>query len=145
MVNNKIALTIDIEDWYHIPSVTGSPFSVYSDVDSFFTTWKKKYDYLTKPTLKVLDIFDRYDVTGTFFIVADVVENYPELIDHITNRDHEIACHGLHHLCYLNPKTKHIIVNENQFEINTKEAKRILEKVTNKKIIGYNYQELISS
>ena len=33
---NTLSITVDIEDWYHIPSVTGSPFSVYKDVNEFF-------------------------------------------------------------------------------------------------------------
>jgi hypothetical protein len=31
-----------------MPSVTGSPFSVYKDVDEFFDKWTgRRYDYLT--------------------------------------------------------------------------------------------------
>ncbi len=37
MNKNFIAVTVDIEDWYHIPSVTGSPFSKFKDVDEFFS------------------------------------------------------------------------------------------------------------
>ena len=33
---NTLSITVDIEDWYNIPSVTGSPFSVYKDVPEFF-------------------------------------------------------------------------------------------------------------
>ena len=46
---NPLLVTIDIEDWYHVPSVCGSPFSVYFDTDDFFSSWLKEYDYLTKP------------------------------------------------------------------------------------------------
>ncbi|MCK4733972.1 MAG: hypothetical protein KAT65_16080, partial [Methanophagales archaeon] len=28
-----LAITVDVEDWYHIPSVTGSPLSVYKDIN----------------------------------------------------------------------------------------------------------------
>ncbi len=62
---NKISITIDIEDWDHIPSVTGSPFSVYTDVDEFFDKWKgRRYNYLSlrKPTKRVLDMLDEFDV-----------------------------------------------------------------------------------
>lgn len=48
-----LAITVDIEDWYHIPSVTGSPFSKFRDVDEFFKKWNQRYDYLTEPTMRV--------------------------------------------------------------------------------------------
>jgi len=98
---NTLSITIDIEDWYHIPSVTGSPFSVYKDVDEFIEKWTGRYDYLSlgKPTKRVLDMLDEYDVTATFFVVADVVEHYPGLVESIVERGHEIGCHGLHHAC----------------------------------------------
>jgi peptidoglycan/xylan/chitin deacetylase (PgdA/CDA1 family) len=96
---NTLSITVDIEDWYHIPSVTGSPFSVYKDIDDFFKKWKGRYDYLTDPTKRVLDMLDEFDIKATFFVVADVVEHYPGLVESIVERGHEIGCHGLHHAC----------------------------------------------
>jgi len=46
---NTLSITVDIEDWYHVPSVTGSPFSVYKDVEEFFEKWEGRYDYLSEP------------------------------------------------------------------------------------------------
>ena len=31
-----LAVTVDIEDWYHVPMVTGSPLARYRTVDDFF-------------------------------------------------------------------------------------------------------------
>ena len=36
---------------------------------------------------------------ATFFVVADVVDHYPGLVESIVERGHEIGCHGLHHAC----------------------------------------------
>ncbi|HJH26796.1 MAG TPA: hypothetical protein C5S37_08505 [Methanophagales archaeon] len=85
---SALSITIDIEDWYHIPSVTGSPFSVYKDVNEFFKRWKGRYDYLTlrEPTKRVLNMLDEYEVTATFFVVADVVDHYPGLVEEIVER-----------------------------------------------------------
>ena len=93
---NTLSITIDIEDWYHIPSVTGSPFSVYKDVPEFFNKWEGRYDYLTDPTRRVLDLLEEFDIKATFFVVADVVDHYPGLVESIAERGHEIGCHGLH-------------------------------------------------
>jgi len=61
MNNHSLSITVDIEDWYHIPSVTGSPFSVYRDAPEFFDKWKGRYDYLSEPTKRVLDLLDEFD------------------------------------------------------------------------------------
>jgi peptidoglycan/xylan/chitin deacetylase (PgdA/CDA1 family) len=82
----RLSITIDIEDWYHIPSVTGSPFSVYKDVNEFFKRWTgRRYDYLTEPTKRVLDMLDEFDFGATFFVVADVVDHYPGLVESIVS------------------------------------------------------------
>ncbi|UGV40613.1 polysaccharide deacetylase family protein [Methanococcoides orientis] len=135
--NSSISITVDIEDWYHIPSVCGSDFSVYKDVDEFFERWGKRYDYLSEPTKKILDILDEFNVTATFFVVADVEEHYPGLIESISKRGHEIGCHGAHHSCGINSKTKEPLMTIKEFEAETLEAKKKLEKASGKEVIGY--------
>jgi peptidoglycan/xylan/chitin deacetylase (PgdA/CDA1 family) len=135
--NNTLAITIDIEDWYHIPSVCGSPFSVYRDTCDFFDTWKERYDYLTQPTRRILDLLSHYGIKATFFVVADVAEHYPGLVESIVSEGHEIACHGLHHSCTIDPKNKKPLMNRETFEKETKLAKNILEKIAGVPVIGY--------
>lgn len=136
-MNNSLSITVDVEDWYHIPSVCGSPFSVYKDVNEFFDQWDSRYDYLSEPTQRVLDLLDRFNTKATFFVVADVVGNYPGLVESIAERGHEIACHGLHHTSTIDSKTKEPLVSVEEFEKNTLEAKNILEKVSGQDVIGY--------
>ena len=136
---SALSITVDIEDWYHVPSVCGSPFSVYKDVEEFFDKWKGRYDYLSlrKPTKRVLDLLDEFDVTATFFVVADVVEHYPGLVELIAERGHEIGCHGLHHACKIYPKTKEPLMSVDKFEERTLKAKRMLERGCREEVIGY--------
>ncbi|MDI6811089.1 MAG: polysaccharide deacetylase family protein [archaeon] len=134
---NTLSITVDIKDWYHIPSVTGSPFSVYRDVPEFFERWNGRYDYLTEPTRRVLDLLDEFDVRATFFVVADVVDHYQGLVEEIVERGHEIACHGLHHACKIDPKTKYPLMSVDEFEERTLKAKEKLESVCKQKVIGY--------
>lgn len=136
-MNGTLCVTFDVEDWYHIPSVCGSPFSVYKDVNDFFKKWNASYDYLTVPTKRMLDLLDEYGVIATFFVVADVASNYPGLIESITDRGHEIACHGLHHECKIDPKTKEPSMNDIEFRTRTLNAKKILEKVSGETVVGY--------
>ncbi|MBP2133115.1 peptidoglycan/xylan/chitin deacetylase (PgdA/CDA1 family) [Methanomicrobium sp. W14] len=134
---NRLFVTVDIEDWYHIPSVCGSPFSVYKDTDEFFREWLGEYDYLTEPTLRVLKFLGKRNIQATFFVVADVVNHYPGLVEKISENGHEIACHGLEHACKIDPKTKKPLFTTEEFEKRTKEAKKLLENASGQKVIGY--------
>jgi peptidoglycan/xylan/chitin deacetylase (PgdA/CDA1 family) len=132
-----LAITIDIEDWYHAPTVTGSPFSTYKDIQEFLWSWEGRYDYLTEPTKRVLQILDDFSIKATFFVVADVTELYPGLVEQISLRGHEIACHGMHHACKIHPKTKKPLMSQGEFEERTAKAKEMLETTSGQGVIGY--------
>ena len=131
------SLTVDVEDWYHIPSVCGSTFSQFRDVDEFFEKWDGRYDYLTNSTERVLKILDQYKIPATFFVVADVIEHYPGLVESIVEHGHEIACHGLHHSCVIDSRTKKPLISPDDFRRVTAKAKGDLERISGEKVIGY--------
>lgn len=131
------SLTVDIEDWYHIPSVCGSNFSQFKNVDEFFEKWDDRYDYLTSPAERVLEILDQHHISATFFVVADVIEHYPGLVESIVDHGHEIACHGLHHSCAIDSGTKDSLISPGEFKKATKKAKKELEKLSGDQVIGY--------
>lgn len=137
MTEGSLAVTVDVEDWYHVPAVTGSSFSTFSDTDEFFDSWDGEYDYLTRPTLRTLDLLDRVGTTATFFVVADVVDNYPGLVEAIVGRGHEIGCHGLHHACAISPDTKAPRFTPNEYEERLTTAKRKLERVSGTSVVGF--------
>ena len=134
---SALAVSVDVEDWYHVPAVTGSSFSAYEDVDSFFEEWTDRYDYLTRPTRRTLDLFDELGITATFFVVADVVENYPGLVEEIANHGHEIECHGLHHACAIDPDTKEPRFTRAEYRERLVEAKRRLEAASGQSVTGF--------
>lgn len=137
MKDNKIALTIDIEDWYHTPAITGSNFSIYPDVPSFMKSWENKYDYLTKPLYYTLDLLNQLKLKSTFFIVADVIDYYPKLVELIARDGHEIGCHGLHHAAKIHTKTKLSKFTPVEFEDRTSMAREKLSKLSGQPIYGY--------
>jgi len=132
-----LAVTVDVEDWYHVPAVTGSPFSRFKDIDDFFRKWKGRYDYLTKPTEEILDLLDDFNIRATFFVVADVTRYYPGLVQEIARHGHEIGCHGLHHACKIHPRTKRPLMSAKEFEQRTLQAKHLLEEASGQEVIGY--------
>ena len=137
MTEGRLAVSVDVEDWYHVPAVTGSSFSEYDDVGEFLSEWNDDYDYLTEPTHRTLDLLDNFGITATFFIVADVVDHYPGLVKSIAERGHEIGCHGLHHECTIDPDTKEPRFSREEYANHLSRAKQKLEDASGKKVSGY--------
>ena len=76
------ALSIDLEEWYHSELVEGRRFS---------------FSQATEATRPVLDLLDRYQTKASFFVVGEVAEQNPGLIQSIFERGHEIGCHTFSH------------------------------------------------
>lgn len=76
------ALAIDTEEWFHSELLGGL---------------RPPFFQAPEATQQVLDLLDRYQIKGTFFIVGEVAERHPELIRLIFEKGHEIGCHGFSH------------------------------------------------
>ena len=82
---NKNLLGIDFEDWYHPELV-------------------KKYlkDGKLEPKVvngleKILELLRKNETSATFFVVGDLLEFKPEILDQILENGHEIGFHTMHH------------------------------------------------
>lgn len=78
-------LGIDFEDWYH-PELIQHHIS------------KKNHT----PTVvngidKILELLRKNDTYATFFIVGELLEFRPELLDKVLQNGHEVAFHTMHH------------------------------------------------
>lgn len=78
-------LGIDFEDWYHPELI-------------------QKYvkDLEHKPTMfkgldKIIDMLRRNDTSATFFVVGELLEKNPEIVDRILENGHEVGFHTMHH------------------------------------------------
>ncbi len=78
------AFTVDLEPW----------MAFYDDVPQKMSLDRGE---LVKGTLWLLDTLDENDILTTFFIQGIVYEWFPDLIDEISSRNHEIAFHGYSH------------------------------------------------
>jgi len=134
---NKIALSIDVEDWYHTPLVTGSPFARFKTTADFFDHWEGDYDMITASTLRILDMLDAFKLRATFFILGDVVLRYKEIVERLRNSAHEIGCHGHDHQIALDPKTKEPLIDADEWLAEVKSSKELLEETFQKQVIGY--------
>ncbi len=136
--NNHIALSFDVEDWYHAAPVTGSSFSIYKSLDDFFFDKEvSKQDCITNETIRIIKILDELNIRATFFIVADVAKRYPLITKALKNSQHEIASHSLNHHSAIDAKTKADLQTRDKWYEEQKEAKKALENIFDKEVIGW--------
>jgi polysaccharide deacetylase family protein (PEP-CTERM system associated) len=83
-----ILMSVDVESWVH-RHVFNVPLSEQT----------KELDggHVLESTKIILELFKKYEVKATFFVLGTVVEWYPELIESIKNDGHEIGIHGYTH------------------------------------------------
>jgi len=79
------ALSVDVEELFH-----GEYIRKYKTADAEYRT--------PKNILSVLNLFKEYKVTATFFIVGEIAEKHPDVIQLIKDGGHEIAFHGWSHI-----------------------------------------------
>jgi peptidoglycan/xylan/chitin deacetylase (PgdA/CDA1 family) len=138
MNSNRIALSFDIEDWYHIASITGSSFSLYKNLDDFLgNSQRAPYDCITGEVLRILDILKDHGIRATFFVVADVAIRYPKITEALKKSNHEIASHSLTHHSAIDSKTKEPLQSKEQWFLDQKKAKQILEDIFEREIFGF--------
>lgn len=90
----KNILSIDVEEYYHPEYVRRSGYA--------------KTDYRTQRNIgHPLKVLDEFDVTATFFVVGEIAEKFPEVLEKICGNGHELAFHGYYHepLWRLDPET----------------------------------------
>src|SRR5437773_403727 len=101
MAERRVVLSVDLDEWYHCRWATGSPRSRWKDTATFFREHyhsEAPRGELVAPTRLILDLLDRHQVRGSFFILGEVAGFYPDLVREIGERGHEIGCHGFHHV-----------------------------------------------
>jgi len=77
-------LTVDLEEWYHAEYVRRE-------------TPRDKEERIGISLRTTLDLLSRLNAQATFFIVGELAEKHPEIIENITENSHEIAFHGYYH------------------------------------------------
>ena len=115
MIRN--ALTIDLEYWYSPELVRG------------FVVGNKD-DLIIEMTKPVLDVLDEFDVSATFFVLGEVAKKYPELVEEVYERGHEIGSHAYSH------KTLYEL-GKDKFENEINLSVQLLQHITKEKPIGF--------
>ena len=78
-------LGIDFEDWFHPQLIQET------------LTDEKRTPSVIKGIDKIIDLLQKHDTFATFFMVGELLELQPDLIDKILEHGHEIGFHTMHH------------------------------------------------
>ena len=111
------ALTIDLEFWY------SSEF-----VRRFVV--EESEDLIVEMTKPILDVLDAHNVRATFFVLGEVAERYPALVEDIYAGGNEIASHAYSH------KTLYEL-GKDEFENEIKLSMELLRRIIKEKPIGF--------
>ncbi len=82
------AMSVDVEDYFQVHAL--EPHFHRADWDRIPTRLAANVD-------RTLELFDRYDVRATFFVLGWVAERFPAQVRRIADQGHEIASHGHAH------------------------------------------------
>jgi polysaccharide deacetylase family protein (PEP-CTERM system associated) len=112
---------VDVEDYFQVEA--------FADVVDR-RSWESYPCRVVENTRRILDLADRLEIHGTFFILGWVAERYPALVREIVSRGHEPACHSYwHRLIYkLSPA---------EFREDTIRAKDVIEQAAGMPVSGY--------
>ena len=88
MTSSPCAFTVDVEDYFQVDAFS----SVISP-----SAWGGFESRVVANTTRLLDLLDRHQVKGTFFVLGWIAARYPDLVRAIAARGHEIASHGMSH------------------------------------------------
>jgi polysaccharide deacetylase family protein (PEP-CTERM system associated) len=117
----KSIFSIDVEDWFHILDVPGTP-----DLEK----WDSLPSLVEKNFHKLLDLFGEKNVRVTCFFLGWVAKKFPQLVREAAARGHEIASHGFaHRLVYA--------MTPDEFMQDLVLSKQTLESIIGKPVLGY--------
>ena len=112
-------ISIDVEQWFHRPILR--QYLKEEDLDPNVIFDSVRY---------ILDIFKKYDKCTTFFVLGEVAEQAPELIEEILDGGHEVAFHGYSHL-------ELSLLGKEGFEKELRDWTKIMTRITRERIRGF--------
>jgi polysaccharide deacetylase family protein (PEP-CTERM system associated) len=114
-------ITIDVEDWFHIMEVKGTPG---------LSEWEHIPSRIENNFLELLRILENAKVKSTCFALGWVADRFPRLLREACRHGHEIASHGYGH------QPVHTL-SPAQFREDIRRAKAAIEDATGEPVTGY--------
>jgi len=117
----KNALTIDVEDYFHVSAF--APHLSRADWDRLPCRVERNVD-------AVLAMLSEHGTRATYFMLGWVAERYPSLVRRIVEQGHELASHGYAH-------QRASEQSREEFREDVTRAKRLLEDISGSAVQGY--------
>ena len=117
----KALMSVDVEDWFQTEN-----FKQRIPLKE----WDGQKLRVNKNVNLILDILERNNARGTFFILGWIAERAPEVVKAIQDKGHEIASHGYGHECIYN-------LSPEAFRQDLLKSKDIIENISGTKLKGY--------
>lgn len=114
-------LSVDIEDWFQVGAF--EQCIARSDWDGLEHRFEANTD-------RVIALFDRAGVKGTFFLLGWVAERAPALVRRIADAGHEVASHGYDH-------KRVYLMDAREFTADLAKARAIIENAGGVAVTGY--------
>jgi polysaccharide deacetylase family protein (PEP-CTERM system associated) len=114
-------LSVDVEDYFQVEALASS--ISYAQWDS--------YELRVESNVAlILELFAKYDVTATFFVLGWIAKKLPHLCRRIAGAGHEIGCHGYAH-------TRLHKLTANEFRADIRDAVSLLADQVQRPILCY--------
>jgi len=84
-----IALTVDVEEGFH---------GLWPSAQSVMKHYRPPRGDFIRPLKSILNLFERYHMNSTFFVLGEIAQIFPEVVEEIYDLGHEVASHGYFHV-----------------------------------------------
>jgi peptidoglycan/xylan/chitin deacetylase (PgdA/CDA1 family) len=139
MAERRVVLSVDVDEWYHCRWATGSPRARWKDTAAVFREHygsDRPAGELVAPTRRILDLFERHRVRGSFFVLGEVARFYPDLVKEIESRGHEVGSHGDRHVDV-------DLLGEQGFRDELARGRASLQPLLQRPLVGYRAPNLL--
>jgi len=114
-----LALTVDVEEGFHSLRPSAHTMKHHPPRGAFI-----------RPLQSILGLFEKHNVSSTFFVLGEIAQIFPEVVEEIYDFGHEVASHGYFHL----DLTK---ISLSTLEETEGKSRNILAKITGEAPIGF--------
>lgn len=114
-------LSVDLEDYFHVEAFAG---------EIPREDWDRFPSRVEQNSLRLLDLFDRFRVRATFFVLGWIAWRYPKLVRAVQERGHELACHSYWH-------RRIYTLTSDEFRADTRAACVAIEQAAGVRVRGY--------
>ncbi|MGO9786215.1 MAG: XrtA system polysaccharide deacetylase [Stellaceae bacterium] len=115
------AMTVDVEDYFQVEALSAAVPR---------KDWDAMPSRVEISTGRLLELFDRFHVKATFFVLGWIAERHPVMIRRIVASGHELASHGVQH-------DRADRQTRDEFRADTRRSKKMLEDIGGVAVKGY--------